>query len=110
MEVSYYSYDPSNVSCAIEQVLSPAALAVTTFTFTTLFLVGVTGNMLVALVIWRQHDMRSSTNYFLLNLSIADMLVLLICVPAGLVETYNPMTGWPLGKFMCKYSSGSSSS
>nr|XP_054765519.1 growth hormone secretagogue receptor type 1-like [Lytechinus pictus] len=107
MEVSYdssYFYDPSNITCnATNANLSPAALAVTTVAFTTLFCVGVTGNILVALVIWRQHDMRSSTNYFLLNLSIADMLVLLICVPAGLVETYNPMTGWPLGKFMCYF-------
>ncbi|XP_072177995.1 cholecystokinin receptor type A-like [Diadema setosum] len=47
--------------------------------------------------------MRSSTNYFLLNLSVADMLVLLICVPAGMVEAYFPVDGYPLGKFMCYF-------
>jgi hypothetical protein len=31
---------------------------------------------------------RSSTNLFLLNLSIADLLVLLVCCPSGMLEMY----------------------
>ena len=31
---------------------------------------------------------RSSTNLFLLNLSVADLLVLLVCCPNAMIELY----------------------
>ncbi|XP_072041649.1 cholecystokinin receptor-like [Amphiura filiformis] len=44
--------------------------------------------------------MRSSTNYFLVNLCIADLMVLIFCIPSGLLETFKPME-WVLGPAMC---------
>ncbi|XP_067618589.1 growth hormone secretagogue receptor type 1 isoform X2 [Eurosta solidaginis] len=46
--------------------------------------------------------MRNSTNIFLTNLSIADLLVLLICTPTVLVEVNTPPETWILGHEMCK--------
>lgn len=47
--------------------------------------------------------MRNSTNIFLTNLSIADLLVLLVCTPTVLVEVNTRPETWVLGQEMCKY-------
>lgn len=86
---------------SIQPVLTPGVLAVTTIAYGIIFFFGVTGNALVAIVIWQNADMRSSTNYFLVNLSIADLMVILVCLPPSMLELYFP--DWMLGKFMCKY-------
>lgn len=58
----------------------------------------------VPIVILKTKDMRNSTNIFLTNLSIADLLVLLVCTPTVLVEVNSPPEVWVLGEEMCKYS------
>ena len=65
------------------------------------FIVGVVGNMLVICVVCRVRAMRNPTNYFLFTLSLADMLVLLICQPVALSEFYTKQR-WYIGEFMCK--------
>ncbi|PVD30346.1 hypothetical protein C0Q70_09610 [Pomacea canaliculata] len=52
------------------------------------FVTGVIGNTLVILVVTCVHDMKTATNLCLMNLSIADLLVLLICQPSALLEFY----------------------
>jgi hypothetical protein len=64
--------------------------------------VGIIGNILVPIVVWRNKDLRSSTNIFLVNLSIADLLVLIVCVPTGLVELHSEPEVWVLGETMCE--------
>ncbi|XP_058062392.1 thyrotropin-releasing hormone receptor-like [Anopheles bellator] len=63
---------------------------------------GVIGNVMVPIVILKTKDMRNSTNIFLTNLSIADLLVLLVCTPTVLVEVNSPPEVWVLGEEMCK--------
>ncbi|XP_025095965.1 growth hormone secretagogue receptor type 1-like [Pomacea canaliculata] len=65
------------------------------------FVTGVIGNTLVILVVTCVHDMKTATNLCLMNLSIADLLVLLICQPSALLEFYAEEK-WMLGSFMCK--------
>ena len=67
-----------------------------------IFLVGTIGNILVILVVLRVRDMRTPTNVFLLNLSLADVLVLGVCQPAAMLEFFGK-DRWFLGKFMCEY-------
>lgn len=67
------------------------------------FVTGVIGNTLVILVVTCVHDMKTATNLCLMNLSIADLLVLLICQPSALLEFYAEEK-WMLGSFMCMYS------
>lgn len=50
------------------------------------FLVGLMGNLAVVLVVLRSPRMRTVTNYFIVNLAVADMLVLLFCLPATLLS------------------------
>ncbi|XP_014598981.1 PREDICTED: growth hormone secretagogue receptor type 1-like isoform X2 [Polistes canadensis] len=63
---------------------------------------GIIGNLMVPLVVLRGKDMRNSTNIFLVNLSVADLFVLLICTPTVLVEVNSGPQVWPLGEHMCK--------
>ena len=66
--------------------------------------VGTVGNALVPVVIWRNRELRSTTNMFLVNLSVADLLLLFICMPTALVELHasKPET-WALGEAMCEF-------
>lgn len=76
---------------------------VSTFFCCLVLVVGVVGNVLVPVVILKDRDMRNSTNYFLMNLSAADLLVLLFCLPPVLVELHSPPQIWIMGYGMCKY-------
>ncbi|XP_002137116.2 growth hormone secretagogue receptor type 1 isoform X2 [Drosophila pseudoobscura] len=67
-----------------------------------IMLLGVVGNVMVPIVIIKTKDMRNSTNIFLTNLSIADLLVLLVCTPTVLVEVNTRPETWVLGHEMCK--------
>ena len=69
---------------------------------TIIFGVGTIGNVLVILVVCKVRSMRNPTNYFLFTLSIADLLVLLVCQPVALMEFY-AKERWYLGEVMCKY-------
>ena len=66
------------------------------------FVIGVLGNILVTVVVAKNVDMRTPTNYFLVNLSIADLLVLCVCMPSALIE-FHARDVWYLGAAMCKY-------
>jgi len=53
--------------------------------YTAVFLLAVTGNTLVICVVCRNSSMHSVTNYFIVNLAVADLLVGLLCLPITLV-------------------------
>ena len=63
--------------------------------------VGVIGNITVIVIIGRYQDMRSTTNVGMLSLAIADLLILVVCMPTALMEFYG-RDQWLLGSFMCK--------
>uniref|UniRef100_A0A8K9UVN3 Galanin receptor type 1 n=1 Tax=Oncorhynchus mykiss TaxID=8022 RepID=A0A8K9UVN3_ONCMY len=70
--------------------------------FGCIFLLGVVGNSLVMIVIGKikARRNRSTTNIFILNLSIADLLFLLFCVPFQ--ATIYSLPEWIFGAFLCK--------
>jgi len=45
-----------------------------------IFVVGLIGNLMVILVVWRTRSMRTPTNCYLVSLAVADIL-LLVCAP-----------------------------
>lgn len=59
-----------------------------TIFYTSIFIIGVTGNFLVLFVIMKEKELRNFTNYLLANLSVADLLVLLTCVPSGIHDLF----------------------
>ncbi|XP_076462057.1 orexin receptor type 2-like [Babylonia areolata] len=68
--------------------------------FLVVFVVGLGGNCLVCFAVWRNPRMRSATNIFLVNLAVADLLVVLICLPPTATEDFFGV--WHLGLEMCK--------
>jgi len=52
-----------------------------------IFVLSVSGNALVALTIAQNRRMRTLTNVLLLNLSIADLLLTIFCMPFTLIPT-----------------------
>lgn len=65
-----------------------------------LLVLAAVANILVIIVVVRYHYMRSVTNYFLVNLSVADLLVTLICMPAAISQAVIKL--WLYGEFMCR--------
>lgn len=57
-----------------------------------IFIVGVSGNLLVCLVILKHRNMRTPTNYYLFSLAISDLLVLLFGMP---FEVYEMWSNYP---------------
>ncbi|XP_002735552.1 neuropeptide FF receptor 2-like [Saccoglossus kowalevskii] len=65
-----------------------------------IFLMCLIGNSLVCLVVARNPRMHTVTNFFIVNLAVADILVAIFCMPITLVG--NILEGWPFGVIMCK--------
>uniref|UniRef100_A0A182T6R9 G-protein coupled receptors family 1 profile domain-containing protein n=1 Tax=Anopheles maculatus TaxID=74869 RepID=A0A182T6R9_9DIPT len=50
------------------------------------FIVGLVGNSFVIAVVFRAPRMRTVTNFFIVNLALADVLVIVFCLPATLMS------------------------
>ena len=70
--------------------------------WSTIALLGVIGNVLVCIAILTRPKMKSSMNYYLLSLAIADLGVLLIIYPMALLKYLFPFR-WLLGKHACYF-------
>ncbi|CAD5124352.1 DgyrCDS12641 [Dimorphilus gyrociliatus] len=75
-------------------------IIVYTIAYSLVFFIAVVGNTLVILVVYRNSRMHTVTNYFIVNLAVADILVTVFCLPITLVN--NLISGWRLGVVMCK--------
>lgn len=64
------------------------------------FIVGLVGNTLVCFAIWRNPNMRTVTNIYIVNLSVADFAVILVCLPSTLVVDVT--LTWFFGTAFCK--------
>lgn len=64
------------------------------------FVIGLVGNILVCIAVYRNHTMRTVTNYFIVNLAVADFLVILICLPPSVI--WDVTMTWFLGIALCK--------
>uniref|UniRef100_A0A8C9ACR9 Galanin receptor type 1 n=1 Tax=Prolemur simus TaxID=1328070 RepID=A0A8C9ACR9_PROSS len=76
---------------------------ITLVVFGLIFALGVLGNSLVITVLARSKPgkPRSTTNLFILNLSVADLAYLLFCIPFQ--ATVYALPTWVLGAFICKF-------
>ena len=99
-----FSEELGNLSAGGEVPVFPGYIRITSMVFCFVILgIGVIGNVMVPIVILKTKDMRNSTNIFLMNLSVADLMVLLVCTPTVLVEVNSKPETWVLGEEMCKY-------
>ncbi|XP_029998434.1 KISS1 receptor b [Sphaeramia orbicularis] len=68
--------------------------------FGLIMLVGVVGNALVIHVVTKHQQMKTVTNFYIVNLATTDILFLLCCVP--FTATLYPLPSWIFGEFMCR--------
>ncbi|GAB6029866.1 hypothetical protein CHUAL_005574 [Chamberlinius hualienensis] len=64
------------------------------------FVVGLIGNFLVALAVFRNPTMQTVTNYFIVNLALADFFVILVCLPPTVL--WDVTETWFFGSALCK--------
>ncbi|XP_069124062.1 neuropeptide SIFamide receptor-like [Argopecten irradians] len=93
-----YSYEDYYVIRTIKQPMY--MVAILSLMFGMIFVLSLVGNCLVIAVVFRNKGMRNTTNYFIVNLATADILVAIFCVPMTLLD--NIYTGWPFGPVLCK--------
>lgn len=67
--------------------------------YSTIILFGVTGNSLVIYVVYKFKNLRTVTNFFIVNLAVADLLVNTLCLPFTLV--YTLYGEWKFGQVLC---------
>lgn len=63
-----------------------AMTAVYCVAYLLVFVVGLVGNCFVIAVVYRSPRMRTVTNFFIVNLAVADILVIVFCLPATLMS------------------------
>lgn len=59
------------------------------------------GNILVITIVVRFKRMRTTTNYYLVNLAVSDLLVGIMPVWVHVVQSLNEF--WVFGSFLCKF-------
>ncbi|MEE6522214.1 hypothetical protein FKM82_020650 [Ascaphus truei] len=82
------------------QLLLPGEIAAAGLVFGVIWLLSVFGNALVCLVIHRSRRTQSTTNYFVVSLACADMLLSVGSAPFTLLQVTSGR--WALGSAMCK--------
>lgn len=68
--------------------------------FGLIVLMGFIGNMVVVLVVSLYHRARTATSLLMLNLAVADIVFIVVCVPTTAARYALPV--WPLGPVWCK--------
>ncbi|XP_070381647.1 growth hormone secretagogue receptor type 1-like [Dermacentor albipictus] len=92
----------ASAACGANCTFPRSIQAAATAAIALLLVLGTAGNLLVPLVVCRTKELRNSTNLFLVNLSVSDLLVLLVCLPTALVELHSQPEVWLLGEGMCR--------
>ena len=65
-------------------------------------LFGIVGNALVLIVLRKLKNKKSITDFYVQNLAIADLGILLLSLPLVAVRERAPF-GWPFGRFVCRF-------
>nr|XP_046183609.1 neuropeptide Y receptor type 2-like [Oncorhynchus gorbuscha] len=67
--------------------------------YSTIILFGVIGNSLVIYVVYKFKTLHTVTNFFIVNLAVADLLVNTLCLPFTLINTLHGE--WRFGQALC---------
>jgi hypothetical protein len=98
-------YDLSQIPYPIEAKKSTPLweIALKVYYCVFIMMVAILGNMAVILTVWKKKRLRSTTNYYMVNLAVSDLLVTVSCTWVQVV--HNLTDGWQLGAFFCKFNS-----
>ena len=89
------------IATQLPDVMAPDLRAVKLTLYVIIFLVSAVGNSLVCTVILRRKKMKTVTNYFILNLAIADLTLTCICIPFD-IPVQEMDYRWPYGALLCR--------
>ena len=100
--------DNQTVNCTLDgdytdshtQLFETVVRIVVPIIFSTIVVLGFTGNMLVIIVVLANRQMRNTTNLLILSLSVADLFFIIICVPFTAMGY--AMTTFPFGIAWCR--------
>ncbi|XP_077994613.1 putative G-protein coupled receptor 19 [Glandiceps talaboti] len=94
----------SNASTSTEEWTDPNRTKVNVIleivTLSVMWIGCIIGNTLVCVVVYRSRRMQSTTNYFVVSLAWADLLVAFLCMP--FIATRVISAEWIFGDFLCK--------
>lgn len=96
----YVDNNRRNASYVPTYKLTAGEVAATSLVFGILWLLSVFGNALVCLVIHRSRRTQSTTNYFVVSMACADLLISLGSTPFVLLQVTSGR--WMLSSVMCK--------
>ncbi|CAG9795164.1 unnamed protein product [Diatraea saccharalis] len=101
-----YSWPEHSLVCVIETssedfVGSTLFQICVYFMYSAVFAVALLGNGLVCFVVHTTPQMKTVTNYFIVNLAVGDIFMTLFCVPFSFVPML-VLRYWPFGEVMCK--------
>ncbi|CAM2698887.1 unnamed protein product [Rotaria socialis] len=69
--------------------------------FAFIMLIAFMANLIIILAILRDKTMHTSTYFYIINVNIADILLMLSCLPERLSAVFGPDDGFNLGMFIC---------
>ena len=69
------------------------------FFYTVIFILGVSGNLLVVFVVVRNKSMQTITNIFITNLAVSDIMMCLLAVPFTPLSAF--LKSWVFGEALC---------
>jgi hypothetical protein len=72
--------------------------------FALVMLIAFLANLIIILAILRDKSMHTSTYFYIINVNIADILLVLSCLPERLTGAFGSADGFHLGMFTCKLS------
>ncbi|XP_037083964.1 C-X-C chemokine receptor type 2-like [Pollicipes pollicipes] len=73
------------------------------FFYAVVFLGSLVGNVGVIVIVATTRRMRSAINAYLVNLAVADISILVLCMWVHLVQDISRNRDYPLGSFWCKF-------
>lgn len=101
-QLEYSNFTAASLPTTDHEWQNSEAFTITFYVFVAFVVVlGVMGNGLVIMAITLRPHMKNVINFYIRNLAVADLLILLIALPLAVVKVefvYN----WPLGKFTCE--------
>ena len=75
--------------------------AVKTLFYSLVIFISLAGNTLIICLVYKKPKMRTITNYQIVNMAIADLLITATAMPATVFQIYEG-TRWPFGSLLCK--------
>ena len=75
-----------SIAASIPLRHTPWTIVILVIAYITVLVVGLVGNVFVVAIVVKTPKMRTVTNYFILNLAIADLLVLIVCLSPSLIS------------------------